>query len=49
MLFRSIVREAGGIVTDWHGDPDAFLASGDILAGPATSHERLLAVARETA
>ena len=44
-----IVREAGGIVTDWQGHPDAFLASGDILAGPATSHERLLAVARETA
>ncbi|MFM7225756.1 MAG: inositol monophosphatase family protein [Actinomycetota bacterium] len=44
-----IVREAGGVVTDWHGDPDDFLASGDILAGPPGNHEQLLAIARATA
>jgi myo-inositol-1(or 4)-monophosphatase len=38
-----LVREAGGVVTDWDGDPDAWLRSGDILAGPAAVHERLQA------
>jgi myo-inositol-1(or 4)-monophosphatase len=37
-----IVREAGGIVTDWRGDPRAWLRSGDIVAGPPATHERLL-------
>jgi myo-inositol-1(or 4)-monophosphatase len=37
-----LVREAGGVVTDWHGDPDAWLPSGDILAGPPAVHARLL-------
>lgn len=37
-----VVREAGGVVTDWDGDPDAWLHSGDILAGPPAVHERLL-------
>lgn len=36
-----IVREAGGIVTDWDGDPDAWLVSGDILAGPPQVHGAL--------
>ena len=44
-----IVREAGGVVTDWEGDPAGFLTSGDILAGPPANHERLLAIARATA
>lgn len=44
-----IVREAGGVVSDWDGDPRAFLASGDILAGPPGNHERLLGIARATA
>jgi len=29
-----IVREAGGVVTDWAADPGAWLVSGDIVAGP---------------
>jgi myo-inositol-1(or 4)-monophosphatase len=33
-----IVREAGGVVTDWAGDGSAWLTSGDILAGPADVH-----------
>lgn len=44
-----IVREAGGVVTDWDGDSRGFLASGDILAGPAPNHARLLEIARATA
>jgi myo-inositol-1(or 4)-monophosphatase len=39
-----IVREAGGVVTDWAGDPRAWLASGDIVAGPPVLHGRLLDV-----
>jgi myo-inositol-1(or 4)-monophosphatase len=37
-----LVREAGGIVTDWRGDGSAWLTSGDIVAGPPEVHERLL-------
>lgn len=33
-----IVREAGGVVTDWSGDGAAWLDSGDILAGPPAVH-----------
>ena len=33
-----IVREAGGIVTDWEGDAAAWLTSGNILAGPPQVH-----------
>jgi myo-inositol-1(or 4)-monophosphatase len=33
-----IVREAGGVVTDWSGDGAAWLESGDILAGPPAVH-----------
>ncbi len=36
-----LVREAGGVVTDWQGDPDAWLRSGDIVAAPATVHSRI--------
>lgn len=42
-----IIREAGGVVTDWHGDDRAWLESGDILAGPAQVHEVLLGLAGE--
>jgi myo-inositol-1(or 4)-monophosphatase len=44
-----IVREAGGVVTDWRGDPDAWLTSGDIVAGPPEVHARILSVIRSTA
>ena len=40
-----IVREAGGIVTDWEGDPTAWLTSGNILAGPPQVHATLEAIA----
>ena len=39
-----IVREAGGVVTDWHGDDRAWLESGDIVAGASQIHARLLRV-----
>ncbi len=37
-----VVREAGGIVTDWDADPDAWLASGSIVAAPPAVHTALL-------
>jgi myo-inositol-1(or 4)-monophosphatase len=40
-----LIREAGGVVTDWEGG-EAFLGSGDILAGPPEIHEELLSLAR---
>jgi myo-inositol-1(or 4)-monophosphatase len=39
-----IVREAGGVVTDWAGDDRAWLRSGDVLAGPPAVHAALLDV-----
>jgi myo-inositol-1(or 4)-monophosphatase len=39
-----LVREAGGVVTDWNGDAAAWLTSGDVVAAPPAIHERLLAV-----
>ena len=41
-----LVREAGGVVTDWRGDAHAWLQSGDIVAAPAPIHERLLELIR---
>jgi myo-inositol-1(or 4)-monophosphatase len=41
-----LVRESGGVVTDWVGDPDAWLATGNILAGPPAVHARLLEITR---
>jgi len=40
-----LVVEAGGVVTDWAGDPAAWLTSGDILAGPPAVHRVLLDLA----
>ncbi len=39
-----LVREAGGVVTDWHGDERAVFESGDILAGAPAWHQRMLAI-----
>ena len=39
-----LVREAGGVVTDWHGDERDWLRSGDIVAAPGPVHERILEV-----
>ena len=36
-----IVREAGGVVTDWSGDDEAWLRTGNILAGPPAVHAAL--------
>ncbi len=44
-----LVREAGGVVTDWSGDPSAWLASGDVVAGPPMIHEAVLRVIAEAA
>ncbi len=44
-----IVREAGGIVTDWNGDDGAWLRSGDILAGSPAVHAALLQVVARSA
>jgi myo-inositol-1(or 4)-monophosphatase len=40
-----LIREAGGVVTDWEGREDGFLVSGNILAGPPGVHEELLSLA----
>ena len=39
-----LVREAGGVVTDWAGDDRAWLESGDVLAGPPRLHAELLRI-----
>jgi myo-inositol-1(or 4)-monophosphatase len=44
-----IVREAGGVVTDWAGDDRAWLRSGNVLAGPPAVHAALLEIAASTA
>lgn len=40
-----LIREAGGVVTDWSGDESAWLESGDILVGPPAVHAALLDLA----
>lgn len=44
-----LVREAGGVVTDWARDPRGWLTSGDIVAGPRDVHDRLVALVGPTA
>ncbi len=39
-----LVREAGGVVTDWSGDDTSWLTSGDIVAAPPKIHQQLLAL-----
>jgi myo-inositol-1(or 4)-monophosphatase len=39
-----LVTEAGGVVTDWAGDPDAVFVSGNILAGSPGWHEAMLEI-----
>jgi myo-inositol-1(or 4)-monophosphatase len=39
-----LIREAGGVVTDWAGDDRAWLRSGDVLAGSPAVHEVLLEI-----
>ena len=40
----ALVREVGGVVTDWQGG-DGWIESGDILAGPPAIHQALLEMA----
>lgn len=42
-----LVREAGGVVTDWRGDGNDWMRSGDILAGSPAWHERALQLTRD--
>ena len=44
-----LIEEAGGVVTDWRGDPADWLRSGDILAAPAPVHKVLLELAGPSA
>ena len=44
-----LVREAGGVVSDWDGDEVAVFGSGDILAGAPAWHERMLSITRGAA
>ena len=41
-----LVLEAGGVVTDWSGDPRAIYVNGDVLAGAPDWHERMLELVR---
>jgi myo-inositol-1(or 4)-monophosphatase len=43
-----LVREAGGIVTDWAGDERAWLDSGDIVVGPPAVHAAVLDLVAES-
>jgi myo-inositol-1(or 4)-monophosphatase len=40
-----LILEAGGVVTDWAGDPEAWFRTGDVLAGPPPVHQLLLDLA----
>jgi myo-inositol-1(or 4)-monophosphatase len=44
-----LIREAGGVVSDWAGDPVAVFQSGDILAGAPAWHERMLSLVARNA
>jgi myo-inositol-1(or 4)-monophosphatase len=44
-----IVREAGGVITDWAGDERAWLTSGDVVAGPPAVHARVLELIADAA
>lgn len=39
-----LVREAGGVVTDWRGDAHDVFVSGDVLAGTRAWHETMLEI-----
>lgn len=44
-----LVREAGGRVTDWRGDADGWIESGDVVAAAPAVHEQVLDVIAGTA
>ncbi len=41
-----LVREAGGVVTDWAGNANDFLWSGDIAAGNPAVHAKILEITK---
>jgi len=43
------VREAGGVVSDIHGDPDHFMQTGNITAGNPAIHSEILRITKEIA
>jgi myo-inositol-1(or 4)-monophosphatase len=43
-----LVREAGGVVTDWASDDRAWLDSGNVVVGPPAVHAAILEVVRES-
>ena len=43
-----LVREAGGVVTDWAGDDRAWLDSGNVVVGPPAVHAATLELIRES-
>jgi myo-inositol-1(or 4)-monophosphatase len=44
-----LVREAGGVVTDWAADPEAWLSSGNIAAGTPAVRAEIVRLAEESA
>jgi myo-inositol-1(or 4)-monophosphatase len=42
-----LVREAGGVITDWASDDCAWLTTGNIVAGPPPVHAALLALTQD--
>ena len=43
-----LVREAGGVVTDWAGDDRAWLDSGNVVVGPPQVHSAMLDLIRDS-
>ncbi len=43
-----LVREAGGVVTDWDGDDGSWLETGNIVAAPPGVHSELLKLIAES-
>jgi myo-inositol-1(or 4)-monophosphatase len=43
-----IVREAGGVVTDWEGHPDEWLRTGNIVAGNPAVQAAILGITEKT-
>ena len=41
------MREAGGVVSDIHGDPERFMQTGNITAGNPAIHSQILVVIKE--
>jgi len=42
-----LIREAGGIVSDIHGDPERFMQTGNITAGNKPIHSEILRITKD--